>query len=83
MAHGITTIREPGSFNGLEWVQQHQVRSAANDITAPRIVPYVGFGQGIDGPITTPNQARRWVRNIADQGAAGIKSHGGIEKGGS
>lgn len=77
MAHGVTTIREPGSFNGLEWVQQQQERSEANDITAPRIIPYVGFGQGVDGPITTPEQARRWVRDIADQGAAGIKFFGG------
>ncbi len=28
LAHGITTIREPGSFNGLDWVRSHQQRSA-------------------------------------------------------
>ena len=77
LAHGITTIREPGSFNGLDWVKGHQERSANNDIAAPRIIPYVGFGQGVDGPITTPDQARRWVRDIADRGAAGIKFFGG------
>jgi imidazolonepropionase-like amidohydrolase len=76
MAHGITTIREPGSFNGLDWVQRHQKRSAANAITAPRIVPYVGFGAGADGPFQQPKEARAWVRDIADQGASGIKFFG-------
>jgi imidazolonepropionase-like amidohydrolase len=73
LAHGVTTIREPGSFNGLDWVQSQQRRSASNEIAAPRIVPYVGFGQGLDEPIVTPAQAREWVQDIADQGAAGIK----------
>jgi hypothetical protein len=76
MAHGITTIREPGSFNGLGWVQKQQRRSAENRITSPRIVPYVGFGQGRDEPFITPDEARRWVRDIADQGARGIKFFG-------
>ena len=76
LAHGITTIREPGSFNGLDWVKEHQRRSADNTITAPRIVPYVGFGQGNDGPFLTPAEARVWVRDIAKQGASGIKFFG-------
>jgi len=76
MGHGITTIREPGSFNGLEWVQTQQKRSEKNTITAPRIVPYVGFGQGTDEPFTRPEEARKWVRDIADQGARGIKFFG-------
>lgn len=76
LAHGITTIREPGSFNGLEWVQNHQRRSARNTIAAPRIVPYVGFGMGVEEPINTPGEARKWVRDIADQGALGIKFFG-------
>lgn len=76
LAHGITTIREPGSFNGLGWVQEHQRRSAQNRIAAPHIVPYVGFGMGAEGPVQTPEQARDWVRGIARQGAAGIKFFG-------
>ncbi len=76
LAHGITTIREPGSFNGLDWVRQHQGRSEKNSITSPRIVPYVGFGQGADGPFLEPDAARAWVRDIADRGASGIKFFG-------
>ncbi len=76
LAHGITTIREPGSFNGLDWVREHQRRSENNTITAPRIVPYVGFGQGADEPFLEPAEARAWVRDIAKQGASGIKFFG-------
>ena len=76
LGHGITTIREPGSFNGLGWVLAHQVRSAKNEIAAPRIIPYVGFGQGQDGPILTEEDTRAWVRKIAKQGASGIKFFG-------
>ena len=35
MGHGITTIRDPGSGNGLEWVLDHKARSASNAPTAP------------------------------------------------
>jgi len=76
LAHGITTIREPGSFNGLEWVQNHQRRSEKNTIAAPRIVPYLGFGMGADGPFLEPEEARVWVRGIASDGASGIKFFG-------
>jgi len=76
LAHGITTIREPGSFNGLDWVLAHQLRSERNQIAAPRIVPYVGFGAGTDGPFLEPDDARAWVRDIARRGAKGIKFFG-------
>jgi hypothetical protein len=76
LAHGITTIREPGSFNGLDWVLEHQRRSEENLIAAPRIVPYVGFGQGTDGPFLKPEEARAWVRSVARRGARGIKFFG-------
>jgi hypothetical protein len=63
LAHGITTIREPGSFNGLDWVLEHQRRSERNEIAAPRIVPYVGFGQGVENPLLTPEEARLGARH--------------------
>jgi len=37
LAHGITSIREPGSGNGMEWTLRHKERSEKNEITAPRI----------------------------------------------
>ncbi len=77
LGHGITTIREPGSFNGIDWVLAHQARSEKNLIAAPRIVPYVGFGQGSEGPLITEEDTRKWVRNTAKKGAAGIKFFGG------
>jgi hypothetical protein len=76
LGHGITTIREPGSFNGLDWVVAHQARSEKNEIAAPRIFPYVGFGQGHEGPFLTEEDTRRWVRDIAKRGASGIKFFG-------
>ncbi len=76
LAHGITTVREPGSFNGLDWVLDHVRRSEALEITAPRIIPYAGFGMGADGPISTPQLAREWVKDIRRRGARGIKFFG-------
>jgi imidazolonepropionase-like amidohydrolase len=76
MAHGITTIREPGSGNGLDWVLRHQERSANNEITAPRIVAYARFGMGAEDNLLSPDDARRWVKSIAKQGAQGIKFFG-------
>lgn len=76
LAHGITTIREPGSGNGLDWVLEHRERSERNEIAAPRIVPYAFFGLGEDGPVSTPEAARKWVEKIAAQGAQGIKFFG-------
>ncbi len=73
MGHGVTTIREPGSGNGLAWTKEHREKSARNEITAPRIEAYVFFGQGADGAISTPEEARAWVREIASAGAQGIK----------
>ncbi len=76
MAHGITTVREPGSFNGMDWTLRQKERSQINEIAAPRIFSYIGFGMGYDRQITTPDQAREWVQMIADQGADGIKFFG-------
>jgi N-acyl-D-aspartate/D-glutamate deacylase len=41
MAHGITTIREPGCFSGIDWVLDEKNKSSKNLITAPRIKAYV------------------------------------------
>ncbi len=76
LAHGITTIRDPGSGNGLDWVLEHKAKSAANEITAPRINAYVFFGQGREEPFTTPDQARQWVAEMDSAGAEGFKFFG-------
>jgi imidazolonepropionase-like amidohydrolase len=80
LGHGITTVREPGSFNGLDWVLDHVERSKDNTIVAPRIIPYLGFGMGNDKPIYTAKQARSWIKNAAKQGAKGVKFFGGTPK---
>lgn len=76
MAHGITTVRDPGSYNGLEWSLDQKRRSERNKITAPRLHIYLSFGRGHSGPITTPQQARNWVRQLARDGGDGIKFFG-------
>jgi len=76
MAHGITTSADPGSGNGIGWMLEHQRRSRANQITAPRLLPSPAFGNGWDGPIATPEEARAWVDEIADIGSHGIKFFG-------
>lgn len=76
MGHGITTVRDPGSGNGLDWVLDHKAKSARNEITAPRIESYVFFGLGRDKPFVTPEEARQWVGQVADKGADGVKFFG-------
>jgi len=75
LAHGITTVREVGSFNGLQWTLEHKRRSASGEITAPRIAAYAFFpvASELPGSIATPDAARRWVKSIAAKGADGIK----------
>jgi hypothetical protein len=76
LAHGITTVRDPGSGNGLDWVLEHKKKSAENTITAPRIMAYAYFGMGAGKPISSPEMAREWVRENARKGADGIKLFG-------
>jgi len=74
MGHGITTIREPGCDNGIEWCVSEEKRSARNEITAPRIYPYAYFRP--DTPLTRPEEGRRWVRDMKAKGALGMKCFG-------
>ncbi len=78
LGHGITTIRDPGSGNGADWVMDHKAKSEANSITAPRIYPYFWFGSGGDADISTPEGAREWVQWVKEQGADGIKFGGAL-----
>lgn len=76
MGHGITTIRDPGSGNGIDWTLMEKAKSARNEITAPRIQAYVTFGQGREAPFTTPEEGRAWVAQMAAKGADGLKFFG-------
>ncbi len=74
LGHGITTVREPGSGNGVEWTLEARERSEVNEITAPRILVYVRPGMGWDGgPVTTAERAREYVRWAAERGVDGFK----------
>ncbi|WP_136467297.1 amidohydrolase family protein [Flagellimonas onchidii] len=82
MAHGITTVREPAG-RGIDWALDLKRKSEKNEIIAPRIFAYTAFGQKTSGfnplndaPISTPEQARKWVRANAERGADGIKFFG-------
>lgn len=77
MAHGVTTVRDPSSSNGLEWVLDHKKKSEENQIVAPRIQAYTAFGQGSSSPITNAAQAKAWVQENVKNGADGIKFFGG------
>jgi imidazolonepropionase-like amidohydrolase len=76
MGHGVTTVAEAGSLNGLDWVLDEKLKSSRNEITAPRIKAYTRLGLGSKTPISTAEEAREWVRNNAKLGADGIKFFG-------
>jgi imidazolonepropionase-like amidohydrolase len=74
MAHGVTTIRDPGSGNGVDWTIKERERSAQNKIVAPRIHIYVRPGANWEkGPIINPEIAREYVRWAKQKGADGFK----------
>ncbi len=76
LGHGITTVREPGCGNGIDWCVSETRRSERNEIAAPRIFPYAFFGMGRDTPMTQPEEAREWVRDMKRRGALGLKCFG-------
>lgn len=75
MAHGVTTVREPGCGNGVDWCLHERDRSARNEIVAPRLFPYIFPNAGMwdGGPVDTPEQARKFAQWVAKKGADGIK----------
>lgn len=76
MGHGITTVRDPGSGNGVDWVLRHKAKSAKNEITAPRIEAYAFFGMGREAPFLKPEEARKWVAEMDAKGVDGFKFFG-------
>jgi len=67
LAHGITTVREPGSIEGIDTIVAHAKLSAENRINAPTLIPYAVAGA------VTPDEARIVVRTLKAKGAAGLK----------
>ncbi|WP_260929473.1 amidohydrolase family protein [Novosphingobium sp. 9] len=79
LAHGVTTVREMGSINGLGWSLSEKARAASHEIAAPRLLVHAYFPAVNDmlKTIHSPQQAREWVQGIAARGADGIKFFGG------
>jgi hypothetical protein len=73
----VTTIREPVCEQGIEACVALRDASAANRVTAPRVVPFLHFGLGRPGlAVADAADARRWVAEAARAGAAGVKFRG-------
>lgn len=67
LAHGITTIRDPGSGEGIDTMVQQARLSAENRLAAPTIIPYATvFAE-------TPDEVRQRVRDLKARGAVGLK----------
>ncbi|MDB4908583.1 MAG: amidohydrolase [Gemmatimonadetes bacterium] len=67
LAHGITTIRDPGSGEGIDTMVAHARLSAENRITAPTIIPYATVAAD------NPTDVRAMIRRVKAAGAMGLK----------
>jgi len=78
LAHGVTTVRETGCFNGLSWTLAEAKRSDAGEIAAPRIAPYAAFPGTNDYVKTlhTAEAATAWLAQVRENGAEGVKFFG-------
>jgi imidazolonepropionase-like amidohydrolase len=72
LAHGITTVRGV-PFASPEFSEREKVRSARNEITAPRMFTYRLPFDEWEGTIETPEKARAWVQSAAKTGIDGLK----------
>jgi imidazolonepropionase-like amidohydrolase len=73
LGHGITSVRGV-PFASFAYSIAEKRRSDKNEITAPRYWVYQRPGTGWGkGAVQTPEQAREWVRWIAQNGADGLK----------
>jgi hypothetical protein len=75
LAHGVTSVREPGCGNGTDWCIHERDRSAKNEIVAPRLFPYIFTGSRSwdGGDIDSPEQARKFAQWVKSKNADGIK----------
>ncbi|HUQ81855.1 MAG TPA: hypothetical protein VM076_11975 [Gemmatimonadaceae bacterium] len=73
LGHGITAVRGV-PFASWAYSIGEKGRSAKNEITAPRYWVYQRPGTGWGrGPVSNPQQAREWVRWLAQNGGDGLK----------
>jgi len=83
MGNGITTSRGVG-HGPMMWALEEKAKAERNEIVAPRMFTYARPGEGWDqGPVTTPEKAREWVRwaaNVEVDGARidGLKLSGSV-----
>jgi len=75
LVHGVTTVREMGSFNGLGWMLQQRALAEENAIAAPvpSRAPSDRERRRARGSRHTREQARAWLRRIKERGADGVK----------
>ncbi len=78
LAHGVTTVRETGCFNGLTWTLEQKAAAEEHRIDAPRIMAYAPFPATTDyvKSIHSPDQARSWIEAVKQAGADGVKFFG-------
>jgi hypothetical protein len=78
LAHGVTSVREAGTMNGLAWTQQQASAADEGKIAAPTLYPYVYFPAVNDylKTIYSPEQGREWLRKAHAKGARGVKFFG-------
>ncbi|MFC1555806.1 amidohydrolase family protein [candidate division KSB1 bacterium] len=67
MGHGITSVREVGVRGGRDWLIVYKKKSAANEITAPRIFAYHTVRGG------DPEDIREQLRSNKAAGVDGVK----------
>jgi imidazolonepropionase len=78
LAHGVTSVREAGTMNGLAWTIEQATAADEGRIAAPTLYPYVYFPAVNDylKTIYTPEQGREWLRKVHEKGARGVKFFG-------
>lgn len=76
MGHGITTSRGVG-HGPVDWALQEKALAERNEIVAPRMFTYARPGEAWEGgDIDSPEQARAWVRFIAEYEVDGARVDG-------
>ena len=79
LAHGVTTVRDAGSSAGLATLADDMRRADANQLVAPRVIPYAGWrGYRVPegGGLWTPEKVRAQLEQAKAGGAVGIKVFG-------